>query len=371
MKRWLMLLLLICIPVCATADTMILAELKAASPQSVTFMVDGETVSVPILLPQADRMPVLHCDYLVVNEDSLQSAYPDADIDPFGLLGMNQGLERLPVTKIELEELWLRDGKAQACNISPKRPIEFIREVLSAADIDADVRSARLLASQGKYYPASKIVNVNGRTRQVLSIDLGRRVEYPGRYFVLLEQYIEGIPVFSRASKPYVTANGQSGLSYGIMDVSAFLSIYSDEIYLLSLGSLFDPIAELEKDAYLADIDSVIGIIQKRIDEGKLVSIDSIELGYCPVYVFSESDGQKIPSSRLPEEAYAYQVVLIPCWRVEGYDHKDDQIYNYRYAEEGPDAETRRNATVPFELRIDAQTGGWLFQTEKTVIVIE
>lgn len=368
MKRWLMLLLLICIPMCATADAMTLAELKAASPQSVTFFVDGTAVSVPIILPQSDRMPILHCDYLVADEASLQSAYPDANVDRYGMLGMNQGLQQLPVSKVELEELWVRDGKAQDCSISPKRPIEFVREVLNVAEVDADVRSARLLASQGKYYPTSKTVTVNGRNREVLSIDLNRRVEHPGRYFVLLEQYIEGVPVFSRASKPYMMANGQSGLSYGLMDVSAFLSMYSDETYLLALGELFDPVAELEEDAYLTDIDSVIGIIQDRIDEGMLVSIDSIELGYCPMYAFGESDGQKIPSSRLPEEEYAYQVVLIPCWRVEGYDHKDDQIYNYRYAEEGPDAETRRNATVPFELRIDAQTGGWLYERERSYI---
>ena len=366
MKRWLMLLLLICIPVCAIADTMTLAELKVASPKSATFMVDGEEVSVPIILPQADRMPILYCDYLAIDAAALHSAYPDYDMN--GRLGMNQGYQLLPEAKGETETLWLRDGTAQDCSIPSTRPMEFIQETLRAANVVVDVRIERLLASQGNYHLAAKAVNVNGRSRQVESMDLNRRIEYPGRYFLLLEQYIDEVPVFSRASKPYMMANGQSGLSYGLMDVSAFLSMYSDEIYLLSLGSLFDPIAELEKDAYLTDIDSVINIIQERIDEGMLVSIDSIELGYCPMYAFGESDGQKIPSSRLPEEEYAYQVVLIPCWRVEGYDHKDDQIYNYRYAEEGPDAETRRNATVPFELRIDAQTGGWLYERERSYI---
>lgn len=195
MKRWLMLLLLICIPMRATADTMTLAELKVASPQSATFMVDGEEVSVPIILPQADRMPILHCDYLVVDVAALHSAYSDFDMN--GRLGY----QLLPEAKDETETLWLRGGTAQDCSIPSTRPMEFVREMLRAANADTDVRSERLLASQGDHHLAAKAVNVNGRSRQTESIDLNRRREYPGRYFVLLELYIEGVSVFSRASK--------------------------------------------------------------------------------------------------------------------------------------------------------------------------
>lgn len=44
-------------------------------------------------------------------------------------------------------------------------------------------------------------------------------------------------------------------------------------------------------------------------------------------------------------------------------------IDNYRYAEEGPDAETRRNATVPFELRIDVQIGGCMRGKSHTLLI--
>lgn len=49
--------------------------------------------------------------------------------------------------------------------------------------------------------------------------------------------------------------------------------------------------------------------------------------------------------------------------------YKEDMIDNYRYAEEGPDAETRRNATVPFELRIDVQIGGCMRGKSHTLLI--
>lgn len=57
-------------------DTVALAELKATAPENVSFTIDGEAYDAPVVLPEAEEIPLLLCKHTAFDTSDLRQKYP-------------------------------------------------------------------------------------------------------------------------------------------------------------------------------------------------------------------------------------------------------------------------------------------------------
>ncbi len=382
-------------PGCALAQT--LAELKAQATETVTLRIDGETVAVPMALPEGDTLCILRVRVRDdLNAEAVAAVYPSRETeriwleDGLGNLTYSARCDSLNVDVCPEDGRSARYGMPwneglpdeeagrfwgtempEDCSVPAERPAQILREILDLAGAgDLDVRVLRQFGSSRAYAGAFADHFEGERRASYLVLDKTRPIAgMGGMWLTEFEQWIEGAPVFAAYYTPTIDWNER--ITKGLSDRTGsarFLHWPEQYIRMWTLSEndlkvcvymLFEPVETLARDVELAGLDEVVQSVQARIDAGDLRSVTALRLGYTNL-VTTKSDGPGPESGR--------DHVLFPAWQVLGYDRKDadsQDMMNFRaitgreVPREGEvlTSDTGAAFVRGLELRIDATSG--------------
>ncbi|MCI5957359.1 MAG: hypothetical protein MRZ54_10280 [Clostridiales bacterium] len=358
----LVLTLSVCGGALAGGDTFTLAELKAQAPERLQMTVTsatGETVTVdaPVILPDADVLPVLKCksqlfetaranDFFFPDKKSRQSA-------TYKQFVSREATDAFPFLNIAKESApYLLTGKTDTTRRSPlamgetppesdftlEQAVELILRYNAAfgGNPDVDLRPTQAVAMSGLCkMKSAKVTNeATGVSVRAIVADPERPVKgkEKGLWLISLSQYLHGVRVIDDSNRryrasgyynPYPTKNRSN-----VMDGENFRVFLS---YLQEEGTLTD-------DYPLAGWDAVESSIRALIEQGKLKSVYQVELVYLVKMLRADHEAFK-RGEFTQEDAFSCDFALVPVWEIKGWN-----LYkaNEKYFASGtsPDRET-------------------------------
>ena len=352
----------------AQAETVTLQTLRATAPASVQFTIDGTIYDVPVILPEADTLPVLRCRSVVFDTTDLRQRYPfqgtlspcaqiadaywnhpDSSLinyyvgDPAQLNSTVDSTLRanLPIGATPPENTLTPDD---ILDIVYARIAEF------QGDPSADLRIWRAVAMSGLYYAKSGSLSAaDGSSYPITVIDETRPVPGAGKglWNVVLTQYLHGIPVLPNCYSP--TAEYTQESEYRPEPVYCNGRFWDETAMELIVGYVTER-EMLAQDIALAPFSAVTAAIENRIQSGQLHNIFQLTLGYT-VFLPAGTDLDAV-RSRSTEVDY----LLLPTWQICGYDEKDRQ-YRSHLGNTVPDKQTvLQDLGGHYELRLDTIT---------------
>ena len=352
----------------ALAEGTTLAALKAAAPnyyQASVAGADGETVEIfaPVVLPQGDAMPVLRCRVATFDASNMTDVYPRDPNEPayMRIAGTYWNVKDTPllcvvrnwdhgdgstvhkrltqgnwpplvdVTTEQAKEIMLEEAARFGCEIVPELALER-----------AVPYSGLHAAKPGTFFEAGDAVAGGER----------------GLWDIRFAQVIRGARVLS-GSIYYPTGEIVDGqMEWWGYVTTADIDVSAQDAYAMTLCVLVEE-DELAEDCALLPFDELIGKIEARIGAGQLRSVYTLTLGYYPFY----EQGKERNDWIVDENGNAVQdphstatYVLLPVWRVQGYDVKDA----HHAGGQTPDREEvlcHDPGDPEFELLLDARTG--------------
>ena len=366
----------------AEGSTVTLAELKATAPESVSFTIGSEVYDAPVVLPEAEEIPLLVCQYQTFDTTNLREKYLyEKERESFARQAdAFYNYEGSPMVSYDMGSFYARHGRTDVSaryalpmgetppeiDLTPDDLAQFVldRMVEFGGDSATDLRVWRSVAWSGKCYV--KMVKYTSPDGKVIfrmpAADPKKPVKNgsKGAWDVQFAQYVHGAPIFPYTYWPTAESRrGGAGTELGMYYVMiAFSSsIYFVDENLMGMGAAAANVTDtLLFDTPLASFQTIMDAIQKRIDEEQLQSVFRITLGYTPVPVKGEPFSPVFNERPNADARY----VLVPTWNVEGYDLKDrSSREGYGYTAPSRE-EAYQAASVDssyFELRFDAQTG--------------
>lgn len=295
MKRWILVLLVCLLSSSAQAD--IWAEMEI--PETVEVTINGEVVSVPVVVPDVEHLPVYSLTDFPVDVGHLADVYGEEH-----LLHTVEGAGRLTVVmggadEIRLQVRPVEDPAAENNAYSMEDAQEWFMQEVKRMNLPSEFSVYRTVATS-------------------VSETLGT-----GGYRMAGVQLCSNVPVF------YGSLIGNYIHSY----------FFSKDCWEISMTYMHMPGEIIQPDAELVPFEEMVSAIQQRIDDGMLLSVDSIELWYGK-QCFSKKD-------------YRY----VPCWRVMGYDTHISR-YSKTFRDDPPTAFERYCRLPPsdFCVNLDAAT---------------
>lgn len=354
----------------ADGGTVTLVTLRQTVPASVTFTIDGTAYDVPVILPDADTLPVLLCRSAVFNTADLRERYPmegnpsnmtriaDAYwnhenstlISYFTgkstlLFGSTDASTRasLPIGAVPPENSLTPDD---LLNLIYARIAEF------QGDTSADLRVYRAVAMSGLYQTKSErftAADGSGVSYSMKVIDKARPVsgQSKGIWNMEFTQYLFNIPIFPDCYSITTELTPENEYRPNPICINGR---FLDETTLAMTVGYVTPRETLSQDTALAPFSAVVAAIEERIQSGQLKNIFQLSLGYT-VFIPDDSDLDAIR-----DHGTEVDYLLLPTWQICGYDTKDE-YYRYYQGNTVPDEQTvMQNLDGKFELRLDAAT---------------
>ena len=358
----LVLTLCVCGGALAGGDTFTLAELKAQAPERLQMTVataTGGTITVdaPVILPDADALPVLLCkSQLFESARAHEFFFPDKksrQSATYKQFGDSQATDAHPFLNLVKESApYLLKGKTDTTCRSPlamgetpsgndftlEQAVELILRYNAAfgGNPDVDLRPTQAVAMSGLCkMKSAKVTNeATGVSFRAPVADPERPVKgkEKGLWLISLSQYLHGVRVIDDSNRryfvsgyypPYPTKNK----SY-VMDEENFRAFLS---YLSEEGTLTD-------DYPLAGWDAVEGSIRALIEQGKLKSVYQVELVYLVKMLRADHEAFRQGKFR-QQDAFHCDFALVPVWEIKGWNLYEA---NEKYFATGtsPDRET-------------------------------
>ncbi len=366
------LIILTAAPGGALADdgSVTLETLRQTAPARVTFTIDGTVYDVPVILPQADTLPILLCRSAVFNTADLRERYPmegnpsnmtriadaywnhaDSTLISYDagqatlLFGTTDSSTRasLPIGAAPPEnDLTTND----LLNLIYARIAEF------QGDTSADLRVYRAVAMSGLYHTKSErftATDGSGVSYRMQVIDETKPVsgKSKGIWNMEFTQYLHNIPIFPNCYS--ITHELTPENEYRPNPICINGRFLDETTLAIGVGYVRER-EMLSPDTALAPFSAVAAAIEERIQSGQLKNIFQLSLGYT-VFLPDDSDLDAI-RDHSPEVDY----LLLPTWQICGYDLKDE-YYRYYQGNTVPDEQTvMQNLDGKFELRLDAVT---------------
>lgn len=374
MKKFISLLVLIAMMMSAVMANAIaaeggitLAELKEQVPQSVSFTINGESNDVPVILPEANTLPVLYAKQILLHPNAMEYTPQDTttmQIQPSVLFSISAAPEgkskRYPFANAE----WLLLDQEMPENnlLLPSRPLEKAKEMLQALGANVDLRVLYQRATS-RPYRAKEVADgdVDHPYRTHYEADTKSPISGydQGYYRVRFAQYLNGVQVLG--SQYYPEAGDESCLYNGEF-LSMGMDLLAEDDFSFACGGLLQATDILKPDAKLAGFQQVIAYIQNRIDDGMLQNIFSIELCYQIMFEPTSDGATKdavqialIPRENETANSFFARMILVPTWKVLGFDLKDSNTFMEGYGNH-PSTRLSCESDGRFQLRIDAQT---------------
>lgn len=359
-------------------ETVTLAELKRHAPERLALTAqtaeDGTVaIDVPVQLPEGDTLPILLARRMTFDCADMLEHYPYEKgldhitkkamaawwYDGTPVLSLNAIPQKSGKSKqyrgVTAGRIALPDGETPPGNAMPfTRPLEILYENLRlfGGDDTVDIRATCQYARGG--------LCGFGSSRSVYNSTIGRSNVDPGKPVKGYEkglwelhgtQYLRGAPVFDGNYVPYPSFWEETEyLLWPSTVLWVYLSVLEEDDFSLGLALLQEE-KVLVEDAALAPFSVIQEAIQERMAQGQLKSAYALELGY--TLCMRRED---LPLRDGPGEGTDQRFVLVPAWRVQGYDTKDQDTLPD--PEEIPSKEAmERDDQRAYELRLDARTG--------------
>ena len=387
----LILTLSICACSFAESNTVTFSELKVQAPESVSFTIGGEVYDAPVILPEAEEIPLLVCKHQTFDTANLWETYPftaakdrislvanafyNYDGSPAVSYFVGTAREMSGKTDVSARYALARGETPPEIDLSPDDLARLVldRMVEFGGDPATDLRVWQEVAWSGRCYTKwVKYTSPDGKVSfRMPAADPQKPVKGSSRgaWQVQFAQYVNGVPIFPYSYWP--TADSHHGGDAPLMRMTYDMLQFTSSIYYVddSIMSMWGGVAEI-MDTLLADtplvpFQTILNGIQKRIDEEQLQSVFRIELGYTLVPVKGDHYFDVEHYSDRPNTDARY--VLLPTWNVAGYDLKD-RICREGYGYTAPTRDEAYQAycvnASAFELRFDAQTGELVQQQE-------
>ena len=359
----------------ACAEAVTLAELKMQVPERMQMTVTtdaGETVTVdaPIVLPDADTLPILQAKYMLFDTTDLREKYPIEKGTPSYVRGADAAYNFTGSPLISYyvgsdTDLHGKTDYSTRAILSPSEtPSEndwtldqivqlvYDRIVEFGGDSSVDLRVYRANAMSGLY--RMKMVKVetgeSGVSYKMPSIDKTKPIASKGKgiWDVWLTQYFHNIPVFPTA---YFTGEHSESSYTWPYPVMGYVNLLDED----TMSMLFSCCVEtgvIQNDTMLAPFQKVEQAIRERIQSGQLKSVYQVSLGYAVRLVkgdsfFSDTENTFNANARF---------VLSPVWQICGYDLKDREHRYFQGFTEPDEMTVMQNLYGDYELWLDAQT---------------
>ena len=346
---------------CALAgnDTITLAELKAQVPDRLQMTVTtstGETVTVdaPVILPDADTLPVLLCKrqrFETARAD--KTLYPDKksrDTPTYRQFGGIGTTDEHPVLIASKESApYLLTGKTDTTRRSPlamgetppendftlEQAVELILRYNAefGGNPDVDLRPTQAVAMSGMCkMKSAKVTNeATGVSFRAIVADPERPVKgkEKGLWQISLSQYLHGVRVIDDSYKRY-SASGYFS-PYPTKNRSY---VMDEENFSILLGYLREK-EKLTDDYPLAGWDEVESSIRALIERSELKSVYQVELVY--LVKLLRADHEAFKRGGFSQDSCDF--ALVPVWEIKGWNLYEA---NEKYFATGtsPDRET-------------------------------
>lgn len=340
-----------------------LSELKRTAPKrwEATYELDGRTVqvNVPILWPEADRLPLYELKWMPILNDDLRervlAAYPRVHTM------RNEVSSQLDLIVAEGSRSYFEgpesgygastravDQPAQNNSYGKDEPLPFLKGLLERLNIQVgDIRKDVQLASSGLYrvVPRSQVGSPDEPYINYLNFDAPVPGFETGSYSLSAAQTLGGLPLFpglnNRNSRPAETP----------LDPYIFLRILNEKEFRLR-ANFAQVTGQREADLPILSPELVIRSIERQIKEGTIRRVDSLELGYM-LY-----QAQYLRPGEGEQDA---QLLAVPVWRVRGIklsstDTELNSVHTRMYLDGLADS----YQDPMFDIRFNAQTGEYL-----------
>jgi len=361
----------------AEDGTVTMAEYRETVPDSVQFTIDGQIYDVPITLPDEDTLPVIVTQMATFNTADIRKTYPlrtglpsyvveastayDYNGSYILCFDQEEAEGRLEGKTDYSTRTPLPEGSTpQENDVTVDEIMDFIRQNirLFQCDMEPDLRVLNATAMSGLCRMKKvKASDGSGCFWTEYAADETRPVSgaEKGSWELQVAQYLHGAQIFGPYF-PYSQYQSPAKTNewYTRYDIFAH---YMDEKNFNIIVCLAKEIGTVQRNATLLPFDEVVERIRRRIDEGALKSIYGLTLGYSVRIVkgdvFWNDQYDFDPECRF---------VLVPEWRILGYDVKDYNNTTYiGHAQPSREAvldpEYYSAYGLIFELRLNAATG--------------
>lgn len=343
----------VCIGSLAGDDTITLAQLRAAAPESVRFTIDGVIYDAPVILPEGDALPVLLCTQQAFHASRLAELHPDARADDThfdGSLWLTYHVGEPSLTEGRIgfsARFCLPDGAAPPENdvtVEQLTAMIYRDNERLGGDPDVDLRPLVCVARSGLCHAKRLDGDFEAdRERPFAGME-------KGVWEVAYAQYLHGARVFCerRPADMPATIDGPVQTSY-------IRAVYLDEGNHSFAVKYLHEQQILEQDARVLSWDGLMNVLRQRIDAGTLKSVYRVELGY-GVAAAAEDAGES-----------QMRFVLFPCWEIKGLDTENNEwqaAVNPDWSNSIPtrddalDEGLRNVYDFVYQLRLHGQTGG-------------
>lgn len=310
-----------------------LQRLRAASPDQLSFVIDGAKVDVPLLFPRGEALPLLYGNGYEPDPHELKKQF-GTHMSHIHRAYINLDYDFEPPPS-DTAIAFVQGDMPQNNTLSPKAPRRRFKKLLAEIDLPFGFRIDKVLQTSAAYCFRDKEIHFPGKAQQARrygyhgssawfqELDCTRSVlgHTKGYYWLLGTETIGGVPLWGN----YINDDSRNiyefeDVHYAIPDGgTAWLRMQSERNFDLLLGGLVEPVAMVMDDTPLAPLDELLSVVAHGIDSGEIRSIDSIELGYS--LALRLDHGKPLdPHITMPENP-AYMIV--PTWRVNGYTLKD------------------------------------------------
>lgn len=366
----------------AAEQAVSLPELRAGVPERLVLEVttqEGETVRVDaaIDLPEGGALPILRAEPLRFDAANMTDHYPL----PAGLSSTQRkaqthwNYDGSPVLsiwaipkdgnrsriedRIGMDSFDLEGGQPAENGMPPERPLAILRENLLrfSPSGDADIRVIARRATSGQYGLKDEYTPDNGSdwysepSKDALDPSKPIKGYSKGFWKIRIAQYLEGAEVFQGRYNPWPGFEQETGVLWPDPARGDAQVLEEDDFY--GYLELLSPTESLTGDTPLVPFETVRQAIAERIQAGDLRSVYRLSLGYTVCYEQALEDVR----GRDPRDP-GFSYVLVPTWRVIGYDRKDAERRETHGGSEPSMEELIQTAyTGAFELRLDARTG--------------
>jgi hypothetical protein len=346
----------------ARAETATMAEYRETVPDSVRFVIDGQTYDVPVSLPDEDTLPVIVVQMATFDSSMSDPAY-DPSIVAKGCMSLcrESSANRLYGKTDSTDREALPEGATPPDNdVTPEEILSYIQDsvVEFHYDMQADLRLVGATAMSGLYRTKRvKASDGNGGTWTEFAVYESKPVKNKGKgsWEPKIVQYLHGAQILGE-----YYPGGRADVTPEIADSSAWWELFSvyvsymDEDNFNILYCLAKETGVVAENTELLPFDQIVQRIRDRIDEGNLKSIYRLTLGYTVTIVKGDAcyDGQY-------DYDQSCRYVLVPQWSILGYDLKDasglaQSVAPSREVVLDPAHHTNGER---YELRLDAASG--------------
>lgn len=373
MKRIvLMMLCMVCFtaPIALAEEIVTLAELKRQAPQTLTLDVidkDGNAmhIDMPVVLPEGETLPVLRVKPMLFDTADMLMYFPlEKELPSYTKGAMlsvfYDGVPSLYITAVpkngdkprasgafdtESGRYIMPNEKPESNDMPADRPLEIVKENVKrfTGRGDFDIRVY-------KQYPMSGLYRYKNVAKWDSPLDLStpRKGYEKGTWVVYTAQYLQGAEVFQHMYRPTAKHTYDKEDAHWPDQAGGYMFALEEDDFILGL-SLVDETEVVLDDAPLAPFSAIEAAIEERIASGQLKSGYKLTLGY---QIFCRPG----EPSYLPEDGdpAAARFTLVPAWRIDGYDLKDEKQVQGREITSEP---IEFFDHYSYSLRLDALTG--------------